>query len=68
MHSSISMDLMILDGCICLTGFKTKHVTKSVWLIKCKREKNNSFNAKELFLWLKALHWKRLVPGQETRK
>lgn len=39
MHSSISMDLMILDGCKCLAGFKTKHVAKSVWLIKCKKDR-----------------------------
>lgn len=39
MHSSISMNLMILDGCICLAGLETKHVTKIVWLIKGMKQK-----------------------------
>lgn len=39
MHSSMSMNLMILDGCMCLAGLKTKHVTRIVWLIKGMKQK-----------------------------
>lgn len=50
----------------CWFGNKACH--QNCLVDKRYETEGNSLNAKDFFLWLKALRWKKLGPGQETRK